>query len=493
MAVVTKPYQAFPLFDPGTVECGCSSVAACLNFLSTDTISFQVGLTASDDCNCDGLDWAQFGNMSPIASGTNTSTGTALVDATKNFITLGIQAGGTCAYRVKNTTLGTYGGVSVVVNATTLTIGSSLFTATNQTYQIFPWYGGSAWTFTGGTATNVTDTTPLTQCDVRIPSCEPDFQNLLDNRMYVLAFDVVSTNSVVAILTLGGEAHTINNPDNPGVDNLSVGTHTIGFAPQFWSTQNLSLEFGFQIELDNVSLYAYSTIGIKILDCDGNTVLQDTTNAHGWITYKDGEFFSEFDARAQVSIYWPSTGLEDGCYQVCIYDLCDVTAACVLESYSIYVSSTGYNYNEDRDACELELTWTNYDDFELEQGDYLNYPEYPGYPGYQTFTQLLRTRGKVRFTGFVSDDFTLNTESDGLREIIHYEGHETYELQIELLPEPIHRALCKGLGHDVFNIDDVAYIWMDGEYQPQWKKSTDFAPVTVRVIKQYSKGENVNP
>lgn len=488
MAIVAKPYQAFPLFAPGVVNCGCSGVDPCLHFLTTDTLSFQVGLTAGGDaCNCSTQDWVERGDMSPLLTGFTSTSGATLTDLSKDFSAAGVQAGSSCGYIVKNTTLGTYSYVTVVVTASELTLNAAIFTAVGQAYEIYPWSDGASgsWTFQSGTA-RASVTNPLRQCNLRIPSCSPSFQDLLDNRYYVLSMDVEQLAAVQIVATMGGQVQSITN-----TDGIPVGTVMLGYEPQFWTNQNLTITFLGVLELDNVSLKAHSTIGIRIYDCDGVEVLEDSTNAHGWVTYATGSIESP---RAQVDIIWSETGLEDGCYQVCLYDLCGDTDGCILESYSVKLTSTGYNYNynEDSDACELKIEWTNHDDFEIEQGDFLNYPEYPGVAGYQSYVQLLRTFGKVRFTGFVAGDYTLNQESDGLREVVHYEGHETYELQIESLPEPLHRALAKGLAHDSFVVDGVQYVWADGEYQPAWKKSTDSASVVVRLIKQYSKGENIN-
>ena len=137
--------------------------------------------------------------------------------------------------------------------------------------------------------------------------------------------------------------------------------------------------------------------------------------------------------------------------------------------------------------CGLKIEWTNNEDFELENGDYIDYPQSPS----AQYIQRLRLNGNVRFAGYINDDHTLDGQTDGLREVVHSLLHKQYELQLPPLPESIHDALAAGLRHDVFSVNDVLYVWADGEYTPSWKKTYDMAPVVVKLIPKYSKGENV--
>lgn len=468
MAITAKPYQAFPMFLPGLVNCGCGT-ASCIHVLDDDVISFQVGLGAC------GAELVCHGDMTYLYRGTNTSSGTDLQDATKNFGSDaecgGVQVGATCGFVVRNVTLGTYAYVTVEVSPTQLTVSSAIFTAINQVYEIYPWHGTS-WTFNNTNAQQAAGTFNITQCEM----------GLTNNRYYVMSYDVVSTSAVTMEALLGGDS----NIKNTAPDSIPVGTYQVGIEPQVFSDDNVALNFGDVITLDNVSVIQYSSVGIRIKDCDGNVLLDDSTNSHGWITYKSGFFDTLADARAQIDIDWTETGLGLGCFQICLYDLCSSYAPgfepCVLESYSLSIID-----NLEEPSCGLKIEWTNNEDFEIENGDYLDYPQYPSV-GY---TQRLRTDGSLRFAGYVNDDHTLDTQSDGLREVVHSSLHKTFELQLAPLPEPLHEALAAGLRHDVFSVNDVLYVWADGEYQPKWDRKADIASVVVKLIPQYSKGENV--
>lgn len=468
VAITSKPYQAFPLFAVGLVECGCGT-QFCIHALDDDVISFQVGLGAcGDELVC-------HGDMTPIFSGTNTSSGATIADVSKEFIEgtdCGeIQVGAGCSYKVRNITTGTYAYVTVVVNATTLTVSAAIFTAINQLYEIYPWHADD-WTFNGTNAQQSVSTADITQCNI----------GLVDNRFYVMSYDVVTTAAVTMEAELGGDS----NIKNTSPDAIPAGTYQVGIEPQVFSDDDVALNFGDVITLDNVSVKQYSTVGIRIKDCDGNILLDDSTNSHGWITYKSGFFDTLADARAQVDIDWPETGLGLGCFQICLYDLCSSYAPgfepCILESYSLSVID-----DASEPSCGLKIEWTNNEDFEIENGDYLDYPQYPS----AQYTQRLRTDGSLRFVQPVNDDHTIDTQSDGLREVVHSALHETYELQLRAIPAPIHQALFAGLRHDVFSVNDVLYVWADGEYQIKWQRTADIASVVVKLIPQYSKGENV--
>lgn len=468
MAITSKPYQAFPLFAVGVVNCGCGT-ASCIHALDDDVISFQVGLGAC------GEELVCHGDMTYLYRGTNTSSGTDLQDATKNFGADaecgGVQVGATCGFVVRNVTLGTYTYVTVVVSPTQLTLNAGIFTAINQTYEIYPWHGTS-WAFNNTNAQQAAGTFDIRQCDL----------GLIDNRFYVMSYEVVTTSAVTMEATLGGDS----NIKNTAPDSITPGTYLVGMEPQVWADDNVELNFGDVITLDNVSVKQYSTVGIRIKDCDGNVLLDDSTNSHGWITYKSGFYDTIADARAQVDIDWTETGLGLGCFQICLYDLCSDYAPgfepCILESYSLSIID-----NTEEPSCGLKIEWTNNEDFEIENGDYLDYPQYPS----AQYTQRLRTDGSLRFAGYVNDDHTLDTQSDGLREVVHSSLHKTFELQLAPLPEPLHAALAAGLRHDVFSVNDVLYVWADGEYQPKWDRKADIASVVVKLIPQYSKGENV--
>ncbi len=176
-----------------------------------------------------------------------------------------------------------------------------------------------------------------------------------------------------------------------------------------------------------------------------------------------------------------------GCFQICIYDLCDPsspgTQPCSLESYSINVQAVP--------NCKLNITWTNNEDFEIENNDYLDYPIYPGYPGFINYTQQLRTNGKLRYLGFRNDSHVIDKDTLGQREITHSEGYEEFELQIQSLSEPLHRALAKGLRHDVFSVNGDNYVWLDAEYSPNYSKSNDYPSIVIRIVPEFSKGENL--
>lgn len=472
MAIAAKPYQAFPLFAAGLIECGCGN-EYCPTALDDDVISFQVGLTPCSE-PCQNL--IELGGMTPLAIGTNTSVGTGLVDATKNFVTLGVQTGVTCGYVVRNTTTATYSWVSVVVTPTTLTVNAAIFTAIGQGYEIYPFQVPNTNTTFNGTVCNLSAGPFLRQCNI----------GLTDGKYYVGQYDIITPAATTDQMTLGGDTHSSGAAASPF---MAAGTRRYGFAPQVWSDDDwrLLLGAGATTAIDNVQVCMYSTIGIRIRDCEGNVVLDDQNNNHGWVTYQEGYLAADTDPRAQVDIDWTTTGLGTGCFQICLYDVCTNYYAagfepCTLESHS-------FNVIDDRSnpECGLKIEWTNNEDFELENGDYIDYPQYPS----AQYIQRLRLNGNVRFAGYINDDHTLDGQTDGLREVVHSLLHKQYELQLPPLPESIHDALAAGLRHDVFSVNDVLYVWADGEYTPSWKKTYDMAPVVVKLIPKYSKGENV--
>ena len=157
--------------------------------------------------------------MTPLAIGTNTSVGTGLVDATKNFVTLGVQTGVTCGYVVRNTTTATYSWVSVVVTPTTLTVNAAIFTAIGQGYEIYPFQVPNTNTTFNGTVCNLSAGPFLRQCNI----------GLTDGKYYVGQYDIITPAATTDQMTLGGDTHSSGAAASPF---MAAGTRRYGFAPQ---------------------------------------------------------------------------------------------------------------------------------------------------------------------------------------------------------------------------------------------------------------------
>ncbi len=280
-------------------------IAILANPSTGQVISFDVELT-----QCEGVgSLVELGNMTPLTLGVNTASGATLTDGSQNFVALGVQAGVGCGYAVRNVTQGTFTYVTVVT-ATTLTLNAAIFIAVNESYEIYTWRT-EEYTFDGFVASglNPLGGLAITQCEI----------GLADNMYYVAEYEILATNATNTQMNLGGQNLVTGAP------GVTIGHHKIAFNPQVWTNDNINYNNLGQTEtLDNIEVYLYSTVGIKIFACGDfvTPLLDDSTNSNGWVTYFTGHVNSANDIRAQIDIPWPETGLGPGCYLICVYDLC---------------------------------------------------------------------------------------------------------------------------------------------------------------------------
>lgn len=105
-----------------------------------------------------------------------------------------------------------------------------------------------------------------------------------------------------------------------------------------------------------------------------------------------------------------------------------------------------------------------------------------------TFTQRMLLFGKLRNATY-QDDTEYYTKSSGEKVLVYAEIEKVQELQIMEVPEGIHDWLHMAMLHDTFMIDGVEYVRV-GEYAPNWRKSSQKAPVIVQVAKKTQKRFN---
>jgi hypothetical protein len=158
----------------------------------------------------------------------------------------------------------------------------------------------------------------------------------------------------------------------------------------------------------------------------------------------------------KYSVDWSS--LPEGCYTIELNDGIEYVSECF--------------YVKLEHECTILLTWTNEDSaFGLEY-DSLE------------FTQSLRVLAKLWQPKYTSELKETFVDSKGKRKLLYTRVVKDELLTINEIPEYLHDALAIGINHDSFKIEGVEYVFEETDISPQWRNSSNLAPVLLRVIKK---------
>lgn len=426
MAIALKDNQV--LIIPSANDCSPSSY--CLRVSDEDNTSAQVDLTEATGTDLLGGE----GDFAAIDTGTGTTAAAfELRDSGATWQTLGVVVGAT----VYNTATGNGALVVSVDSEIQLTLDTDIFPVVN-TYAIMNWRIGSIgdinWLF-GSDAIDYNGTTGGT--DVL------EYQNILTtDRYYKVTFTVASyatgTLDVFFGSTLGGSVTANGTYTMYGV---AAGT-SLQFVPRVGSN--------FQWELDSVTLFEMSSIGLDIKDSSDVVVYSET----------DGTSIEYVDTEAQINLDWTNYGLTEGeCYTVCIVDLSDSSEQ---ETNCFFYAAFD---------CSIKLTWTNGNN-----AFGFNYTDF-------TFVQVLRLVDSIKRNAKYSEESNRPEFSNGSRATSYGKSVKVEEVQTEALPEWVHDALRLGVIHQTLTVDAVEYVKQEGDYEPIWDRSSVDAPVILEMAK----------
>jgi len=130
----------------------------------------------------------------------------------------------------------------------------------------------------------------------------------------------------------------------------------------------------------------------------------------------------------------------------CLYTLC----------------SECFDYQETHDCpgqVTLVLTWTNDNDFLLDNGQSWNYQTLP-------FVQELMVFGKMEAQDFPYPGEIIYKQSAGDKQLYYADAEEVMELMIQDVPPYLHKAIALGLVHDVVTVDGERITKEPGSYSP---------------------------
>jgi hypothetical protein len=158
----------------------------------------------------------------------------------------------------------------------------------------------------------------------------------------------------------------------------------------------------------------------------------------------------------RYKVNWES--LPEGCYTIELNDGIEYVSEC------FYVKL-------DHD-CTILITWGNNESaFGFE------------YSGID-FEQSLRVSGRLwqpKYNAEVKDSYV---DSKGNRMVLYARVVKDQLLTINEMPEYLHDALSIGVNHDSVKLDGIEYVFEENEYNPQWRNSSNLAPVLLRAIKK---------
>lgn len=100
-----------------------------------------------------------------------------------------------------------------------------------------------------------------------------------------------------------------------------------------------------------------------------------------------------------------------------------------------------------------------------------------------TFTLQLRVFGKIRNARYANEEETYRYDT-GVSSLIYANTRKIKEFQVREIPEAVHDTLRIILLTDTLQIDAVDYIKVEGEYAPNWRKSSVKAPVIVEIAEK---------
>ena len=108
-----------------------------------------------------------------------------------------------------------------------------------------------------------------------------------------------------------------------------------------------------------------------------------------------------------------------------------------------------------------------------------------------SFTQFFRHRIKLDQPSYPEDaDRFLN--SSGTEVVLHALSQKIEKLRFEEAPEYVHDFFRLTWIHDTVTIETVNYTKEEGDYEPNWRKSSLLAPVELQVRENGQDNENSN-
>lgn len=99
------------------------------------------------------------------------------------------------------------------------------------------------------------------------------------------------------------------------------------------------------------------------------------------------------------------------------------------------------------------------------------------------YINSIRVAGKLKHPTF-PDESSVQTLSDNTNAVINSRVQKLWQVSLNDLPDYIHAALAVARRHSVFTIDGVDFVCAEGDYAPNWRNSSQFAPVQFEAFDQ---------
>ena len=100
-----------------------------------------------------------------------------------------------------------------------------------------------------------------------------------------------------------------------------------------------------------------------------------------------------------------------------------------------------------------------------------------------TYINSIRVAGKLKHPTF-PDESSVQTLSDNKNAVINSRVQKLWQVSLNDLPDYVHAALAVARRHSVFTIDGVDFVCAEGDYAPNWRNSSQFAPVQFEAFDQ---------
>jgi len=187
----------------------------------------------------------------------------------------------------------------------------------------------------------------------------------------------------------------------------------------------------------------------ELIDEEGEavTTIPSTTNELG----------QEFSLSLQIPGEIPL-----GCYRIKVTNNCDET-----EYFSQCLAFT----SESTCGDTLLIQYRNRNNafgFDYSNSSYIN---------------SIRVEGRLKEPTF-PDTSSVQTLSDNTNAVINSRVQMLWKVSLNDLPYYIHAALAVARRHSEFTIDGVPFVCAEGDYAPNWRRSSQYAPVEFEAFDQ---------
>lgn len=391
---------------------------------------------------------------------TEYTSGTATSTATNKLINSGGYFEGTVAVKpvttemiVVNKNTGNYAQVVSVDSAEQLTLSDDIFTSTDD-YIV----GNTAYVGLTYSSTEYTKTAGSTATLVTAP--------LGENGFYTVEFSVFSTNNSGTLSVYMGDNLVGIYTD----EEIEATTYTL----QGYSTNDVlrfEMSVGLEIELStDISIVQYSGASFLVRECDtGNAVYSSFQTTDIVKSTNTNQIKISFDWGNLVDGY----DCNCGCYYIEIDEINSGGTTTVYRTDCFQLCDT--------DDCTIKLSGTNNDNaFGIDFEGLL-------------YTPFLRVQGELR-TARYSGDLEDEEDSRGNLSTIYLKSNKVQTLHLYMLPEHLHDFIRLLKHYDEFYINDVKYLAIDVDYEPEWmiekNKEFDLANVNFDVRKSLENNKN---